>query len=252
MYKRIISVFLMLMAMNLCAEEISEADTAVIDPSDLTQVFTMGSIWLNSQQNLRATASWAGSWSEDQQFMGFVEGIWGDKDDENAWGTDLLNIRAQYFHVIETHIEALPSTGFSLDYMEEENGDNLAAVGVLARLPPSLTGGVQVFPNAAYMKGEVASTDVDGYMLNLYGTYPLSSSGTFIQFWPEYISVSGDSVESESLTLSGLFSMPVNNKRSVWFNLRVDHAMSETKLVFYNDRLNEKETVVTMGMKFYL
>ena len=252
MHKNIFAVILISAASMLNAEEIIEPEADVIDPSDLTRVFTMASIWLNSQQNVRATASWAGSWSEDQQFMGFVEGIWGDKDDEDAWGTDLLNVRAQYFHVFETHAEALPKAGLSLDYMEEENGDNLVAVGMLAMVPPSLTGGVQVFPNVAYMKGEVASTDVDGYMLNLYGTYPISSDGTFIQLWPEYISVSGDSVESESLTLSGLFSMPVNNDRSAWFNLRVDHATSETKLSFYKDRLNEKETVVTVGMKFFL
>ncbi len=254
-YKNLYLVTLLSMASMLNAEEVLESETLatdVIDPSDLTRVFTMASIWLNSQQNLRATASWAGSWSEDHTFMGFVEGFWGDKENEDAWGTDLLNVRAQYFHVIDTHLDALPKTGFSIDYMEEENGDSLAALGMLAMVPPSLTGGVQVFPNVAYMKGEVASTDVDGYMLNLYGTYPISNDGTFIQVWPEYISVSSDSIESESLTFSGLFSMPITGDRSTWFNLRLDHATKETKLSFYNDRLNEKETVVTVGVKFFL
>lgn len=249
-YKALLASSIVLASNMLNAEDSPESN--VIDPSDLTRVFTMGSIWLNSQQNLRATASWAGAWSEDHTFMGFIEGFWGDKDNEDAWGTDFLNVRAQYFHVIETHSDSLPKAGFSLDFMEEENGDNLAAVGVLAMVPPSLTGGVQVFPNVAYMKGEAASTDVDGYMLNLFGTYPISNDGTFIQVWPEYISVSGDGIESQSLTFSGLFAMPITGDRSTWFNLRLDHATKETKLSFYNDRLNEKETVLTVGIKLYL
>ncbi len=233
------------------------ADTVVtegeaIDPSDLTRVYTMVSAWVNSQSNLRATASWAGAWSETQQFMGFVEGYWGDEDDTDQWGTDLLKVRAQYFHVIDTEMKAAPKLGFSLDYIDNPGDNNLAALGVLSMIPPSVTGRLQVFPNVAYMQGKAAGVDVDGYMLNLYGTYPVGTNGTFIQVWPEYISVSGAGVDSTSLTFSGLYAQPLNSLRTMWMNIRLDYATKETRLNSYFERINEDETVLTLGFKFYL
>ncbi len=235
-----------------CSTVMAEEKEEVVDPSDLTRVYTMGSVWVNTQNNLRATAQWAGSWTETQSFMGFIEGYWGDKEDEDKWGTDFLNLRAQYFHVLQTGFKELPSTGLSFDYIDEKKGSTLYAVGALAMLSPERTGSWQVFPNIALMEGEVADEDVDGYMINLYGTYPVNDKGTFIQIWPEFISVKGDGVESDSLTLSALFSMPLDNNRKTWLNIRLDHARKETKLPVYQDRINEDETVLTTGLKFYL
>lgn len=231
---------------------VSAQEEESIDPSDLTRVYTMGSFWANSQNNLRVTAQFAGSWTENQSFMGFIEGYWGNKDDEDKWGTDFLNLRAQYFHVIKTSWKELPSTGFSIDYIDEDSGSTLVALGAIAMLAPERTGKWQVFPNIAYVNGDIAEQDVDGYMLNLYGTYPLSDSGAFIQFWPEFISVDGNGIESDSLTISGLFSMPLGSKRKTWLNVRLDHATKETKLPFYADGLSEEETVLTVGIKIYL
>lgn len=223
-----------------------------IDPSDLTRVYTMVSGWINSQNNLRATASWSGAWSEDHSFMGFIEGYWGDEVDEDKWGTDLLKVRAQYFHVIDTDLSYAPKLGFSLDYIDNQGDNNLAAFGVLGMLPPALTGKLQLFPNVAYMKGKAEGVDVDGYMLNLYGTYPIGTNGTFVQVWPEYIDVNGTGINSNSLTLSGLYAQPLNSLRTMWLNVRFDYATKETKLTSYPDRIKEDETVLTLGFKYYL
>lgn len=233
-------------------EEETTTTAQAIDPSDLTRVYTMASAWVNSQNNLRATAQWAGAWSETQSFMGFIEGYWGDKEDEDKWGTDLLNVRAQYFHVVDTNMSMAPKLGVSLDYIDNEGDNNLAAVGLLGMVPPSLTGKLQLFPNIAYMKGEAEGVDVDGYMLNFYGTYPIGSDGTFIQVWPEYIAVSGTGINSNSLTFSGLYSQPLNKLKTIWLNFRMDYATKETKLTTYHDRINEDEAVFTLGVKFYL
>lgn len=223
-----------------------------IDPSDLTRVYSMVSTWINTQNNFRATASWSGSWSENQQFMGFIEGYWGNEDDTDKWGTDLLNVRAQYFHVIDTDLSYAPKLGLSVDYIDNQGDNNLMALGILGLIPPQLTGKLQLFPNIAYMKGEAEGVDVDGYMLNLYGTYPIGTSGTYVQLWPEYISVSGIGIESNSLTFSGLYAQPLNAIRTAWLNLRIDYATKETKLTSYYDRIKEDETVLTLGFKFYL
>lgn len=230
----------------------SKKESQVIDPSDLTRVYTMVSGWVNSQNNVRATASWSGAWTESQHFMGFIEGYWGNEDDADKWGTDLLNVRAQYFHVVSTDFSFAPKVGFSLDYIDNQGDNNLTALGVLAMVPPRLTGNLQLFPNIAYMKGEAEGVDVDGYMFNLYGTYPIGSNGTYVQLWPEYINVSGTGVDSTSLTFSGLYAQPLNKLRTVWLNLRLDYANKETKLTSYYDRIKEDETVLTLGFKFYL
>lgn len=230
----------------------SKKETQEIDPSDLTRVYTMVSAWINSQNNLRATASWSGSWNDTHSFMGFIEGYLGDEDDADKWGTDLLKVRAQYFHVINTDLSFAPKLGFSVDYIDNQGDNNLAALGLLGMVPPSLTGKLQVFPNIAYMKGKAEGVDVDGYMLNLYGTYPIGTQGTYIQVWPEYIAVSGTGINSNSLTLSGLYAQPLNASRTMWLNLRIDYASKETKLTTYYDRIREDDTVLTLGFKFYL
>jgi hypothetical protein len=230
------------------AETVKQA----IDPSDLTRVYSMVSGWVNSQNNVRATASWSGAWSENHSFMGFIEGYWGDEVDEDKWGTDLLKVRAQYFHVIDTDLSNAPKLGFSVDYIDNQGDNNLVAFGILGMVPPALTGKLQLFPNVAYMKGKAEGVDVDGYMLNLYGTYPISASGAFVQIWPEYIDVSGTGINSNSLTLSGLYAQPLDSLRTMWLNIRLDYATKETKLTSYPDRIKEDETVLTLGFKYYL
>jgi len=245
---------------NISEKNRDEVDTAsptdkvtqAIDPSDLTRVYTMASVWVNTQNNIRATASWSGAWNEKHSFMGFIEGYLGDEDDADKWGADLLKVRAQYFHVIDTDLSYAPKLGFSVDYIDNQGDNNLAAIGLIGMVPPSVTGKLQLFPNIAYMTGKAEGVDVDGYMLNLYGTYLVGTNGTYIQLWPEYISVSGTGVDSNSLTLSGLYAQPLNTNKTVWFNLRVDYANKETKLTGYYDRINEDEAVVTLGFKFYL
>lgn len=234
------------------SENSSEKTSQAIDPSDLTRVYTMVSAWVNSQNNLRATASWSGAWSETHSFMGFIEGYLGDEDDADEWGADLLKVRAQYFHVIDTDFSYAPKLGFSVDYIDNQGDNNLAAIGLLGMVPPALTGKLQVFPNIAYMKGKAEGVDVDGYMLNLYGTYPIGKKGTYIQVWPEYIAVSGTGIDSNSLTLSALYAQPLNANRTMWLNLRLDYASKETKLTSYYERIKEDETVLTLGFKFYL
>lgn len=39
----------------------SSSAKQAIDPSDLTRVYTMASVWANNQNNVRATASWSGA-----------------------------------------------------------------------------------------------------------------------------------------------------------------------------------------------
>ena len=169
---------------SLYAQENSEAANKTIDPSDMTNVYSSASVAINTQENIKLNLSLGGSWSENHQYLAVVEGFLGDKETADKWGSELLNYRVQYFHVITTEDSYLPKVGFSVDYLKEKiGGDNLIAVGALALLPESLTGSWQVFPNLAYIKGDVLGESVNGYMLNLYGSYVVDDIGSYIWLW---------------------------------------------------------------------
>ncbi|SHH24027.1 hypothetical protein [Ferrimonas marina] len=208
------------------------AEEAVIDPSDLTRVYTQAAVFITSDADIRTSAMFTGAWSEEIQFAGFVEANWGDRgaEDGDSFGIDYRSARAQYFqvHAIGEGDGIFPRVGASVDLIHQDvvGGDDayLFSVGTIGLLNPKYTRGkAMLFPNVAYATGEIAGESVDGFMLNLFATIPFGDSGAFIQAWPEYFSVSGDTIELNSTTWNFMVNAPLRSDRTHWLMTKLEY-----------------------------
>ncbi|AIW15623.1 hypothetical protein VITU102760_01515 [Vibrio tubiashii] len=234
----------------------SFADEA-IDPSDLTNVYTQAAIFVSSDADIRLTTMFTGAWNESISYAGFVEGNFGntDADKGNQFGTDYLGGRAQYFQVHEFNNTIMPKVGFSTDLIHLKHSGlddtGLLSVGAIGLINPAYTPGMMVFPNAAYTTGEVFGESADGYMLNLFGTVPVGNSGAFIQFWPEYFSVSGDEVEMTSKSFNFLLNAPTSTDRRQWFISKLQYNTTDVTLPGGHQLEGDPELKAEVGIKWY-
>ncbi len=254
--KKIITAasFLTLLATPAIAEE-------VIDPSNMTKVYTQAAVFLTSSADVRFSSMYTGSWSEKSDFAGFVEGNFGDRDsgEDDKWGLEYKNGRAQYFQVNEMNNKVLPRLGFSFDVIHERTPKGapnisddtlLYSAGLLGMVNPQYTPGFMVFPNVAYTTGDVFGESADGFMVNLFASRVIGDSGAFFNLWPEYLDVEGDNVDLESSKLNLLLASPVKSNRKQWLM---------TKLTYGKETLNYKgatmkdsqEMGIEVGMKWY-
>lgn len=219
----------------------------VVDPSDLTRVYTTASLWFDSNTNIKGQASFSGKFAQNNEFMGLLEGTFGD-DLDNEFGTDYRQLRAQYFQAFKTGWYGLPKLGVSLDYMHFRGGDRIVSVGGVVMINPKVTKGFMVFPNIAYTEGEIGGVLVQGISANLFISKKLSSKGVFLQFWPEYINVSGDSFDGDSLNWNLLVGSPVSEKKDWWILTKAVHG----KLSFENGIVSNStvnSTTVMLALK---
>ncbi|GAA4879451.1 hypothetical protein [Ferrimonas pelagia] len=231
------------------AEEAKEE--ALIDPSDLTRVYTQAAVFVTSDANIRTSTMATGAWTDDIQFAGFVEAYWGDRKNEDEFGMDYLNGRAQYFQVHGINNGVMPRIGFSTDFMHYSNvgakDSKIAAFGAIGLINPKFTGGkLMLFPNLAYATGSMGGEDVDGYAANLYATLPIGGQGAFIQFSPEFLSLSGDTLNIDTMTYNGFISAPINKGRTQWLMTKISHK-SET-INGFND---EGDLTLEIGYKWF-
>ncbi|WP_087016121.1 hypothetical protein [Thaumasiovibrio subtropicus] len=212
------------------------AEDEMIDPSDLTRVYTQAAFFVTSDADVRMSSMFTGAWSENIQFAGFVEGNFGDasgKDGDN-FGINYKNGRAQYFQVHTTNNAYMPRAGFMLDaiHFNVKGAEDamLGSVGAIGLINPAFTGGAMVFPNANYTFGEIMGESVDGFMLNLFATIPLGDGGAFVQAWPEYMNVSGDNIKAESTTYNVMFNAPIKSNRSQWLMTKLAYGNQDMTL----------------------
>ena len=81
----------------------------------MTNVYSSVALAINSDETVRTTANFGGAWNDDHQYLAVLEGFWGDREEDDDWGSELLNYRAQYFHVIQTDTRLFSKLGFSGD-----------------------------------------------------------------------------------------------------------------------------------------
>lgn len=233
----IASVLAVIAAPLVLAEE-----TEVIDPSDLTRVYTQAALFVTSDADVRASAMFTGAWSDDIQFAGFVESSFGNdsakQQGKDKFGLDYQKGRAQYFQVHATENSLFPRVGLSTDLIHQ-NGSagvldglgykdtTLFSVGAIGLINPQYTMGAMVFPNIAYTTGKVFGESADGYMLNLFVTQPIGDSGAFVQAWPEYFSVEGDTVEMESSSFNVMFNAPIKSDRTQWLMTKLEYGSTD-------------------------
>ncbi|MCL9774004.1 hypothetical protein [Vibrio methylphosphonaticus] len=244
------------------------ADTEeVINPADLTRVYTQVAAFINSDADIRTTAMMTGAWSENIQFAGFIEGTFGNNeanlDGEHKLGFNYQRGRAQYFQVHATESSLFPRVGSSTDviHLSSDAGtlqnsglDDtlLLSAGAIGLINPAFTPGFMAFPNMAYTTGKVFGESADGYMLNLFITKEINDSGAFIQFWPEYINTSGDVVKMQSYTTNILLNSPIKSDRTQWLLGKIEYGSAEYTLPGGQEIKGNNELNLEIGLKFFL
>ncbi len=229
----------------------------VIDPSDLTKVYTQAAFFVTSDADVRVSSMFTGAWTESISFAGFVEGNIGnaDKGDSDKLGLDYLGGRAQYFQVHQLDNSLFPSVGFSTDliHMKHPGIDDtgLLSVGAIALVNPAYTPGFMAFPNIAYTVGDVFGESADGFMLNIFATVPLGDTGAFMQIWPEYFSVSGDVVEMESKSINFMLNAPLKTNRSQWLMTKLEYNQTDTVLPNGIEVKGDGELKAEIGLKWF-
>ncbi len=243
-----------------------EQESEVINPSDLTRVYTQAAVFLDSNADIRASGMMTGAWSKDIQFAGFAEGTIGNDKAKNEGkhkvGTDYQKGRVQYFQVHALDNSLIPRVGFSTDliHLNGEAGEasgsglkdtTLFSAGVIGLINPAYTFGAKVFPNIAYTTGNVFGENADGYMLNMFLTKEFGDSGSFIQFSPEYFKAEGDVVSMESSKLNFFVSAPTRSDRTQWLMTRFEYGSADVVLPDGTEINNDPELRVEIGMKWF-
>ncbi|WP_172379150.1 hypothetical protein [Vibrio sp. Vb339] len=238
----------------------NEEESQVIDPSDLTRVYTQAAFFVTSDADIRLSSMLTGSWTETTQFGGFIEGNFGDSDakpGKDSMGVDYLGSRAQYFQVSAIDSSLMPRVGFMADFIHTKNSalgldDNtLMSVGAIGLINPAYTGGAMLFPNVNYTIGEVFGETADGYMLNLFATIPMGDSGAFVQAWPEYMNVSGDTVELESTSFNIMMNAPIKEDRTQWLMTKLQYASADVTLPTGITLEGDYELKAEVGVKWF-
>ncbi|MCL9774009.1 hypothetical protein [Vibrio methylphosphonaticus] len=217
-------------------------ESEVIDPSDLTRVYTQAAFFVTSDADIRVSAMFTGAWTEDIQFAGFVEGNFGNnsakEQGKDKFGLDYQKSRAQYFQVHAVDNKFMPRVGLSTDLIHQSSNagamknlgyqdTTLVSVGGIGLLNPAYTAGAMVFPNVAYTTGKVLGESADGYMVNLFVTQHIGDSGAFVQVWPEYFNVEGDTVEMESKSFNVMFNAPIKSDRTQWLMTKLEYGSTD-------------------------
>lgn len=262
MKKQLVALlFIVVLSIPAFAEEEN-----VIDPSDLTRVYTQAAVFITSDADIRLSSMLTGAWSENTQFGGFLEVEFGDDKSvpgKDSLGADYLGGRFQYFQVSGINNTLMPRIGFMVDGIHRNNEhlsmavgedlDNslLASGGVIGLVNPKYTGGIMVFPNVNYTLGELFGESADGYMLNLFVTIPVGDAGAFIQVWPEYMDVSGDTVEMESTAFNVMFNAPIKLDRTQWLMTKLQYASADVTTPAGTDIDGDYQLKAEIGVKWF-
>lgn len=238
-------------------------ESEVIDPSDLTRVYTQAALFVNSDADIRASAMFTGAWTENIQFAGFVEGEFGNdkakEDEKDKLGLNYQNGRAQYFQVHAIDNPLMPRVGISTDLIHQ-NGSaggldfddtTLLSIGAIALINPKYTGGAMVFPNLAYTTGNVMGKSADGFMANLFVTQPIGDAGAFIQAWPEYFKVEGDVVEMESKAFNLMLNAPLKQNRTQWLMTKLQYGSADVVTPQGQEMEGSVELKAEIGVKWF-
>ncbi|WP_227993080.1 porin family protein [Shewanella sp. YLB-07] len=179
-----------------------------VNPSDLTQVNTFISGSTSNEGDLNVMGGIAGQYSEGNNFIGLVEHTSATKpsDDDRL----AQNTRLRYFQVFDVSEGVLPQIGFSVDYMKSWKmsstedaslGTDLIALGAIAKI--QISESISVFPNVAYVVGNAkagvnnSEFDLKGYQFNLFGSWELDDTGSYIVVQPQFMQLDIDSKDSK-------------------------------------------------------
>ncbi|WP_295893811.1 hypothetical protein [uncultured Vibrio sp.] len=238
------------------------AEEATIDPSDVTNVYTQAAVMVGGNSDIKPVAMISGGYDNGHTFAFLGEATFGkdDKSDnaDNQFGFKFKDARAQYFHVLNTGNTYLPKAGFSLDGITQTSSSmdtDLLAVGTLAAINPKYTPGFMMFPQVAYVNGEMDfkaldyKESVDGFSTALIMTRTLGDSGAFMLFYPEYQNLSGDNIDIEGYKLQLNINAPMTENRRWWLNTRFDYSQQTIDAGMLSVKTEESQAY--LGVRYF-
>jgi hypothetical protein len=236
----------------------------VIDPADVTKVYTQAALMLNGSSDIQFQGQVSGGLENGQQFALLAEGTFVDESntalrDPDKFGTEYSNSRIQYFHVFETGTKATPKVGLSLDYINTRNSikNDLLSVGGVVAINPVYTGGFLVFPRAGLMTGSMeipgvtsSKDDLTGYSLGLITAKHLGDSGAYVSLVPEWQDLSGDDIDMQNFSFKTSLNVPMNSARTWWLNTRYDITKADVDVKGVS-MSNDWQTEAWIGVRYY-
>ncbi|ANP78731.1 hypothetical protein AB4559_02825 [Vibrio sp. 10N.222.51.C8] len=236
----------------------------VIDPADVTKVYTQAALMLNGSSDIQFQGQVSGGLENGQQFALLAEGTFVDESntalrDPDKFGTEYSNSRIQYFHVFETGTKATPKVGLSLDYINTRNSikNDLLSVGGVVAINPAYTGGFLVFPRAGLMTGSMeipgvtsSKDDLTGYSLGLITAKHLGDSGAYVSLVPEWQDLSGDDIDMQNFSFKTSLNVPMNTARTWWLNTRYDITKADVDVKGV-PMPNGWQTEAWVGVRYY-
>ncbi|WP_413113176.1 hypothetical protein [Thaumasiovibrio sp. DFM-14] len=252
MQKKLLLVpFLLASPLGAYAEE-------YVDPANVTKLYSQAAILASGNANVQLQAQVSGAITETQSFalLGEVDLVSDGDNANNSFGANYAQSRFQYFHIIDTTSESLPSVGFSVDYInvDTEIKNDILSIGAIASINPKYTAGILIFPRVGYTTGNIVLSgvdeDVNGYNAGIFAVKRIGNKGAHLAFIPEYQDMSGDSVDMNNFAFKAAFNLPINEDRTVWLNTRLDYGKTTMKI--NNHKLeSDWESDVWVGLRYY-
>ncbi|WP_104046316.1 hypothetical protein [Vibrio jasicida] len=220
-----------------------------VDPSDLTQVNTF--LWgkVDTDGKLIGTLGIGGQYSEGNTFLGLIEHGTATKKDK---GDKKLaqDSRIRYFQVMDTGVDALPSMGFSVDYLKgwKHNGgsSDIVALGGIGKVKTPWDA-FTLFPNAAYVTGEVkngaSKKSISGYQANLFGSLTMSEAGDYLMLQPQWM----DTNVGNKFEMKTSYGMPITPV--LWVDVSHSYTKVEGRNAF--DGVKDNDNKFEFGVAYY-
>ncbi|UTT86221.1 hypothetical protein LZI70_17855 [Vibrio pelagius] len=231
----------------------------VIDPADVTNVYTQTALMVSGDSSLLWQGQVAGGMENGQQFALLAEATFdNEENDPDKFGLDYQNSRVQYFHVFDTGVGATPKAGVSFDYINTRTNsvkNDLLAVGAVAAVNPESVGGLLIFPMASAITGNMeladgTKDDLTGFGASLITAKYIGDTGAYFVVTPELQSLSGDTLDVQNITVKSGINAPLNSNRTTWINTRFDFSKS-TLSVNGTDLDADWETTAWLGVRHY-
>ncbi|MDV5168578.1 hypothetical protein [Photobacterium rosenbergii] len=212
-----------------------------INPADVTRAYTQLNMGVSNQGDVRLLGSLSYNHKGGTASMASLEGV---MDEDGSYKSS----RLQYFHVWNRDSAFMPRIAASLDVIDNEMFTT-AALGTAAIFPTSIDG-FNVFGRVAALAGKYdddfashyggtgTSTDIAGGMGAIYFVYT-ADSGSFIAYYPEYSSLSGDiDVETTLHTITA--GVPLSESKDKWIQFKFEDSTTDITASRMNEQLDNR------------
>ncbi|MCL1066048.1 hypothetical protein L2735_04405 [Shewanella olleyana] len=219
-----------------------------IDPSDLTKTFSQLSIGGSNTGNAKIIGSLSHVLESGTALMGTLEATMNNEGDYS-------DSRFQYYHVLNVDNKLTPRWAASLDLIDNSMFTT-ANIGAATVFKTGIEG-FDIYARAGYVQGvysedfqnmmEITDDANNGYMGGVYFSY-VASNGMYVQYFPEYMSLSGDA-DFTNLKNSIQFGAPINDAKSIWMTFKYENIKNTMETA--STKYETDDNAVWGFVKFY-